>query len=75
MVRPPSDKLARKTLLLVALAGAALGMQVAKPVALDLAFGRTSGHALLQIGFASFRLAFDSGQECSESNSYAGVAL
>ena len=75
MVRPPSDRLARKTLLLIAVAGAALGIHLAKPVALDLAFGRSSGHALVQIGFASFRLAFDSGQECPESNSYSGSAL
>jgi len=75
VVRPPSDKLARKTLLLIAVACAALGMHFAKPVALDLALERTSGHALFQIGFASFRLAFDSGQKCSNSNSCAGPLL
>lgn len=66
--RPPSDKLARQTLLLIALAGAAMGIHASRPVSLDLAFGRTGGHALVQIGFASLRLAFDSGQDCSKSN-------
>ncbi len=71
MFRPPSDKLARKALLLLALACAALGMHAARPVSLDLAFGRTGSHALLQIGFASFRLAFDSGQACPNPDSCA----
>jgi hypothetical protein len=60
--------LARQALLLIALAGAALGIHVSRPVSLDLALGRTGGHALVRIGFASLRLAFDSGQGCSESN-------
>ncbi|MBC9032494.1 hypothetical protein IAG41_08835 [Sphingomonas sp. JC676] len=75
MIRPPSDNLARKALLLIAIGCAALGVSVSKPVAFDLAFGRTSGHALVQIGFASFRLAFDSGQKCPNSNSCTGGVL
>jgi hypothetical protein len=50
-------------------------MSVAKPVAFDLVFDRASGHALVQIGFASFRLAFDSGQKCPNSNSCEGGVL
>jgi hypothetical protein len=73
--RPPSEKLARKALLLLAAGCAALGMSMARPAALDLAFDRTSGHALVQIGFASFRLAFDSGQKCPNSNGCAGGIL
>jgi hypothetical protein len=73
--RPPSEKLARKALLLIAAGCAALGLSTARPVALDLAFGRTSSHALVQIGFASFRLAFDSGQKCPNSNGCPGRIL
>lgn len=71
MFRPSSDKLARKALLLIALASAALGIRAARPVSLDFAFGRAGGHALVQIGFASFRLAFDSGQACPNPDSCA----
>jgi hypothetical protein len=67
--------LARKTLLLIAVGCAALSVSLAKPIAFDLAVGRASGHALVQIGFASFRLAFDSGQKCPNSNSCAGGVL
>jgi hypothetical protein len=67
--------LARKALLLIAMGCAALSMSVAKPVAFDLVFDRASGHALVQIGFASFRLAFDSGQKCPNSNSCEGGVL
>jgi len=75
VVRPPSDKLARKTLLLLAMACAALSVSVAKPLMFDLALGRTSSHALVQIGFASIRLAFDSGQKCPNANSCTGGML
>lgn len=72
MFRPPSDKLARKALLVLALAGAAacwspvgLGVDVA-------VHGAKGGHALLRLGLATIRIAFDFGQECSKSNGCDG---
>ena len=41
--------------------------------ALDLRMGANGARAMLDLGLVSFRIAFDSGRSCSESNSCAGV--
>ncbi|MET0309945.1 MAG: hypothetical protein ABW023_14660 [Sphingomonas sp.] len=73
MIRPPSDKLAKKTILLLAAACALLGMAVSRPFALDIAFdgGGNGGHAVVQLGFASLHVTFDSGQACPNPDSCA----
>jgi hypothetical protein len=60
-------------MLLLAAACALPGMTVSRPIALDIAFdgSRNGGHAVLQLGFASVRLAFESGQACPNPDSCA----
>ncbi|MES2988784.1 MAG: hypothetical protein V4808_12835 [Pseudomonadota bacterium] len=59
-------------LLLVALAAA---IAAPRPHA-DLAFARgEGGHALINIGFASIKLAFDFGHKCSNPNGCGGAIL
>ena len=73
MFRPPSDKLARKALLVLAMAGAA-ALWSPSGWGIDVALnGARGGHALLRLGFATVRVAFDFGQECSESNGCKGA--
>ena len=75
MSRSRSGKLARNAVLLGALACAAAAFAGKPQAALDVAVRAESGHALLRIGFASIRVAFDFGQKCSNSNACTGALL
>ena len=75
MVGKRSGRLARNAVLLGALACAATAFADTPKAVLDVAIGRESGHALIGLGFASVRFAFDSGQSCSNSNACAGSIL
>ena len=55
-------------LLLIAAACAMLAALGTQPAALDISVTRGGAAALLRVGFASVRIAFESGQECSESD-------
>ncbi|MGK6355966.1 hypothetical protein ACMGDH_12190 [Sphingomonas sp. DT-207] len=55
-------------MLLVAAGCIALALFRAPPAALDISVTQSGAWALLRIGFASIRIAFDSGQECSKSD-------
>ncbi|WP_448661307.1 hypothetical protein ACG3SL_11705 [Sphingomonas sp. CJ20] len=55
-------------LLVVAL----LALAAPRPT-IDLRIDRAGVHALVRIGFASVRIAFDFGHRCSQSDSCAGV--
>ncbi|MBO9623674.1 MAG: hypothetical protein J7500_13285 [Sphingomonas sp.] len=55
-------------MLLAAFACTALAMLRVPATALDVSVTRNGAWALLRIGFATVRIAFDSGQECSKSN-------
>lgn len=68
-------KLARNAVLLLALACAALAFSGKPRAVLDIAVRAESGHALLQLGTASIRFAFDFGQKCSNSNACTGALL
>lgn len=59
-------------LLLAVAAAAMLAMLGAQPAALDIAVTRDGASALLRVGFASVRIAFDSGQECSKPDKCSG---
>lgn len=71
----PSGKLVRNAVLLGALASVALAFSGKPQAAFDLTVRAHSGHALLSVGFASIRLAFDFGQECPDSNACTGTLL
>lgn len=75
MTGKPSGKLVRNAVLLGALAFAALAFSGRPQAAFDLTVRAQSGHALLRIGFASVRLAFDFGQECPDSNACPAALL
>jgi hypothetical protein len=68
-------KLARNAVLLAFLLWAALAFGGKPKAVLDVAIRETEGHALLQIGFASIRIVFDSGRACPNSNACAGAIL
>ena len=68
----PNKKLPGFALLAVALATTA----IAPRPHLDLGFVKgKGGHALLSLGFASVKLAFDSGHKCSNPNGCEGALL
>ena len=72
MVPTPNKKMPVFVLLALALAMAAA---TPRPQ-LDLRFVKGKGsHAMLSLGFASIKLAFDSGHKCSNSNGCAGAML
>ena len=71
----PSGKLVRNAALLAALACVVLAISGKPQAALEIAIRADSGHALLRLGFASVSVAFDSGQECPNSNACAGSIL
>ena len=75
MVGNRSGRLARNAVLLAAFACATAAFSGKPKAVLDVAVGRDGGHALLSLGFASVRFAFDSGQGCSNSNACAGTLL
>ncbi|HVJ01357.1 MAG TPA: hypothetical protein VM662_04190 [Sphingomonas sp.] len=54
--------------LLAVFACTALAMLRVPAAALDVSVTRSGAWALLRIGFATVRIAFDSGQECPKSN-------
>lgn len=71
-VPTPNKKMPVLVLLAVALAMAA----AAPRPQLDLGFvAGKGGHAMLSLGFASVKLAFDSGHDCSNPNGCEGVML
>ncbi|MEP9359855.1 hypothetical protein [Sphingomonas sp. KR3-1] len=61
--------------MLAALAAAAIFLAFAPQgrVGLDLRMNAAGGHAALDLGLVSFRLAFDFGRACPESNSCTGI--
>lgn len=66
----PKNKMPVFVLLAVALALAA----AAPRPQFDMAFVRgQGGHAVISLGFASIKLAFDSGHKCSNSNGCEAV--
>jgi hypothetical protein len=67
--------LARKAALLAAFACAALAFGARPQATLAVAVRAQSGHALLRLGTASIRVAFDFGQKCSNSNACTGAIL
>jgi hypothetical protein len=71
-VPAPNKKMPVFVLLALALAFAA----AAPRPQLDLGFvAGKGGHALLSLGFASVKLAFDSGHECPNPNGCEGAML
>jgi len=62
-----------KRLLLAAMLCAGLALLRVPSAALDLSVGPGSARALLRIGFASIRIAFDSGQACPKADGCAGA--
>ena len=71
----PSGKLARNAVLLGLFACAALAFGGKPRAALDVTVRAQSGHALVSLGFASIRVAFDFGHDCPESNACTGTLL
>lgn len=70
MVPTPKNKMPGLVLLAMVFAIAAA---TPRPQ-LDMAFvNGQSGHAILSLGFASVKLAFDFGHKCSNSNGCEGV--
>ncbi|RYD87904.1 MAG: hypothetical protein EOP61_34670 [Sphingomonadales bacterium] len=60
--------------MLLTLAAALTSVSPRPQVNLDLG-GGGKGHALISLGFASIKLAFDFGHECSNSDSCGGAEL
>ena len=62
------------TLLLLAGACACAALSPRAPLGLDIAVeGSRSSHATVSLGFATLKLAFDSGQQCPNSDTCQGV--
>ncbi|ATY32016.1 hypothetical protein CVN68_08530 [Sphingomonas psychrotolerans] len=68
-------KLARNAVLLAALAAAILVFGGKPQATLDVAIRAQGGHAMLRLGSASVRIAFDSGHACPNPNACAGSVL
>jgi hypothetical protein len=53
---------------LLLIAGAVAMVALARPAALDIGIGPGRARALVTLGFASIRIAFDSGQDCPKTD-------
>lgn len=58
----------RRMLALLLVASALCTAALANPPALDVSMGGGSAHALVSLGFASVRIAFEIGHDCPKSN-------
>ncbi|WP_150125462.1 hypothetical protein [Sphingomonas sp. LM7] len=65
----------RNAVLLGAFACVVLAFSGKPQAVLDIAVRGQRGHALLQLGSASIRVAFDFGQKCSKPDACVGAIL
>jgi len=73
MRRPATGKTRAKALAALAAAAIFLAFLPHGRFGLDLQLEGRGAHAALDLGLASFRIAFDFGRQCSKSNSCTGL--
>jgi hypothetical protein len=73
MQRPATGKSKARALAALAAAALFLAFLPHGRVGLDFRLESRGAHAALDLGLASFRIAFDSGRQCPKSNSCTGL--